>query len=339
MATFTLRELLLSQTPISVGGVTITDVANNGPTNVGAQFIVIETVEGSSPGINISLDPRVANTIGATSVGILFEATTSGSILNGATMSLDGYGFAQPETSGVVQANLTQGRRDIDNIGINLGIDNSPGAHDTLRGSDDINGGPVPRFTFEYDMTQNVPGTVGTTAVRFDLAGGGGGGSGLPAGFDGLQYIASNPDLAAAFGANRAAGEQHYLSFGQNEGRAVDAFSETQYLKNYGDLQAAFGTNDQAATAHYITNGINEGRNDHAPSPAQIDSLQYIASNPDLIAAFGANAAAGQQHYAANGVNEGRVLDNFDETQYLHNYTDLQAAFGNNTEEIGRTHV
>ena len=26
------------------------------------------------------------------------------------------------------------------------------------------------------------------------------------------------------------------------------------------------------------------------------------------------------------------MLDNFDETQYLHNYTDLQAAFGNNTE-------
>ena len=230
MAAFTLRDLLLNHGQINVGGVTLSDFINDGPTNVGAQFIVIETVEGSSPGINISLDPRVANTIGATSVGILFQATTSGSILNGATMSLDGYGFAQPETSGVVQAALTQGHRTVDNIGINLGIDNAPGAHDTLQGSDDINGGPVPRFTFEYDMTQNVPGTVGTTAIRFDLAGGGGG-TGLPAGFDGLQYIASNPDLIAAFGANRAAGEAHYLNFGHNEGRAVDTFSETQYLK------------------------------------------------------------------------------------------------------------
>ena len=65
----------------------------------------------------------------------------------------------------------------------------------------------------------------------------------MPDGFDGLQYIASYADLIAAFGANRAAGEQHYLSFGHTEGRAVDTFSETQYLHNYGDLQAAFGTN------------------------------------------------------------------------------------------------
>ena len=40
------------------------------------------------------------------------------------------------------------------------------------------------------------------------------------------------------------------------------------------------------------------------------------------------NAAAGQQHYAAFGQGEGRALDTFDETQYLANYTDLQAAFG-----------
>ena len=78
---FTLRDLLINHTQINVGGVTLSDFANNGPTNVSTQFILIETVEGSSPGINISLDPRVANTIGATPVGILFEATTSGSIL------------------------------------------------------------------------------------------------------------------------------------------------------------------------------------------------------------------------------------------------------------------
>ena len=79
---------------------------------------------------------------------------------------------------------------------------------------------------------------------------------------DGLQYIASNADLIAAFGANAAAGQEHYASNGQAEGRVLDNFNETQYLANYGDLQAAFGDNTDAATAHYITNGFAEGRND-----------------------------------------------------------------------------
>lgn len=329
MAIYTLSSLLTTQAPITVGGVTLSDFTNDGPTTVRPQYILIETVEGADPGINISVDPRVADTVGATSVGLLFVATTSGSILEGASMSLDGYGFAAPETGGAVAATLTQGRRDADNIGIGLTIDNAPGAADTLQGSDDITGGPVPRFTFEYDMTQNVAGRIGVTEIRFDLTSGG---SGLPAGFDGLQYIASYADLAAAFGADRAAGEAHYLSAGRSEGRKADLFSETQYLKNYGDLQAAFGSDVDQATAHYISSGLREGRTDDAAAADQVDGLQYIASNPDLIRAFGANAGAGQEHYAQFGQHEGRALDNFDETQYLRNYSDLQAAFGTNTE-------
>ena len=77
-----------------------------------------------------------------------------------------------------------------------------------------------------------------------------------------MQYIASSADLIAAFGANAAAGQQHYASNGQAEGRVLDNFNETQYLANYADLQAAFGNNSYAATAHYISNGFAEGRND-----------------------------------------------------------------------------
>ncbi len=154
----------------------------------------------------------------------------------------------------------------------------------------------------------------------------------LPPGFDGLQYIASYTDLIVAFGADRAAGTQHFLGFGQSEGRAADRFAETQYLKNYGDLQTAFATDVDAATRHFIQFGSSEGRNDAVGTPAQIDGLQYLASHADLIQAFGANAAAGQQHYVGHGQSEGRALDTFDETQYLANYADLRAAFGNDTE-------
>ena len=78
--------------------------------------------------------------------------------------------------------------------------------------------------------------------------------------FDGLQYIASYSDLIEAFGADAAAGRQHYLQFGQREGRRTDTFDEKQYLKNYHDLAAAFGHDGRTATVHYIQNGYFEGR-------------------------------------------------------------------------------
>jgi hypothetical protein len=325
VATFTLASLLGQS--ITVGGVTLTNFHREAGTTFATRHILIETVEGDDPGINISVNPVLATTTEATqNLGVSFNLIAPGPILDGASLSLNGFSFATPNGGGSVVAQLTDPRlaRHLD---IDLGINNEPGGPDTTSGASIINGGPVATFRLEYtvvlDPNNGVAGTLGQGAIRFDL------GEGLPPGFDGLQYIASYSDLAQALGANRAAGEQHYLAAGQSEGRQVDLFSETQYLKNFGDLQAAFGTNVQLATTHFIQNGRLEGRNDDA---AAIDGLQYIASNPDLIQAFGANAVAGQQHYAAFGQAEGRVLDNFDETEYLANYTDLQGAFGTNTE-------
>jgi hypothetical protein len=81
---------------------------------------------------------------------------------------------------------------------------------------------------------------------------------------NGLQYIASYPDLIRSLGANEAAGQQHYLQFGQAEGRIPDLFNEVQYLAKYPDLQAAYGTDTRAATIHYILYGFAEGRTDKA---------------------------------------------------------------------------
>jgi VCBS repeat-containing protein len=89
----------------------------------------------------------------------------------------------------------------------------------------------------------------------------------LPPGFDGLQYIASHPDLIPAFATDAAAGQQHYLAFGEAEGRAVDTFDEQQHLARYPDLQAAFGADGGAATAHYIAFGFGEGRTDEPTGP------------------------------------------------------------------------
>ena len=58
--------------------------------------------------------------------------------------------------------------------------------------------------------------------------------------FDSLAYIASYDDLVHAFGTNTAAGKQHYLAHGYDEGRSV-TFDGLQYIATYGDLIYALG--------------------------------------------------------------------------------------------------
>lgn len=93
--------------------------------------------------------------------------------------------------------------------------------------------------------------------------------------FDGLEYIASNRDLISAFGANRDLGAQHYITFGIHEGRATATFDPVQYLANYGDLQAAFGQDIDATLAHYITHGFAEGRTD-APAASPASHTDFM---------------------------------------------------------------
>ena len=142
--------------------------------------------------------------------------------------------------------------------------------------------------------------------------------------FDGLAYLASHADLAAAFGANALSGIGHYVDFGFIEGRGV-TFDGSQYLANYADLAAAFGADTGAAAAHFIASGLGEGR-------LAEDPLDYIASYSDLIGAFGGIGdlrGIGLAHYQGAGAAEGRRAGiEFDPVQYLANYADLRAAFG-----------
>ena len=123
----------------------------------------------------------------------------------------------------------------------------------------------------------------------------------IPGRVDGLPYIASYGDLIQAFGANAAAGEQHYHDFGQAEGRSV-TFNGLQYIAGYGDLIGAFGPNAAAGATHFITNGFAEGR-----TPDRFNEVQYAANYADLQAAFGTNYEAATQHFITNGFAEGRT--------------------------------
>jgi hypothetical protein len=326
LATFTLRQLLDSPTPITVGDLKLSAFRRDSATNVVATSVFIDTIEGDEPGLVIRTNGPLSSNAAARTIGFEFRAAADGAIIEGASLSLNGATFSANDAGGSVEASIRQGGPN-DNIAIDVFNDNSAGAADDEEAADAIDGGPVTRFRFDYDFSlipaNGVTASVDSATLLFDLAGDDGGGGGtLPSGFDGLQYIASYADLIAAFGANAAAGEAHYLSNGQSEGRSADDFDEDQYLENYGDLRSAFGNNGDAATQHYIDFGFEEGRSD-------VDGLQYIASHDDLIPALGANEAAGVAHYVQFGRDEGREKDTFNETQYLANYPDLAAAFGN----------
>lgn len=117
------------------------------------------------------------------------------------------------------------------------------------------------------------------------------------------QYLASHPDLIAAYGYNLAAAVEHYQVFGKAENRALDTFDELRYLASYGDLIEVIGINPYSATAHYIVFGASEGRVTNLFNP-----VSYLNNYEDLRLAFGNDLVAATEHYILNGFNEGRVF-------------------------------
>jgi hypothetical protein len=137
---------------------------------------------------------------------------------------------------------------------------------------------------------------------------------------DALRYIASHPDLIAAFGTDAAKGRAHYEQWGIKEGRKI-TFEPLNYTASHADLIGAFGVDETKSVKHYIQFGFKEGRQ------TTFNALRYVASHPDLIDAFGADGAKGARHYIEFGFKEGRKAT-FDPLRYIASHRDLIAAFG-----------
>ena len=77
--------------------------------------------------------------------------------------------------------------------------------------------------------------------------------------FDPLVYVASNPDLIAAFGRAEDPEEAatiHYIEHGFAEGRPIDEFAPLVYVASNTDLIAVFGgaeDPEEAGTIHYLS--------------------------------------------------------------------------------------
>ena len=92
--------------------------------------------------------------------------------------------------------------------------------------------------------------------------------------FDADYYRSAYPDVAAAFGNNKAALFNHFVNYGLREGRSCSAdFNPQAYRAKYADLQQAFGDDMAAYCRHYVTCGKAEGRDGIGTGSVSTDTV------------------------------------------------------------------
>jgi hypothetical protein len=281
---------------------------------------VVEPVVNHAPTVQADKTVSVQDRT-AVSLGLAVPTDVDGDALTVTVTGLPGGGSIRMADGSVVAVNQSLTAADLPGLTFLAAGGAAGDAESFAYKVDDGHGGVAAQTV----ALQVVPSADTASTPQTPTAGG------LPAGFNALAYIASYPDLIAAFGTNTAAATQHYLQVGQAEGRTV-TFNPLAYTASYPELIAAFGTDTDAAARHYIQNGYGEGRHPN------FSGLSYIASYPDLSAAFGTNADAGTRHYITSGFAEGRSAT-FDGYNYLAANRDLAVAFGTNADAAARHYI
>lgn len=146
-------------------------------------------------------------------------------------------------------------------------------------------------------------GAIALTSINYVQAAGNGRGAGIEDVFDASYYAEQYPDLYAAFGHDKEALLEHFMTFGLSEGRNMNGLLDVvKYREQYPDLQEAFGDDWDAYVEHYLTYGAFE----HRDNGTDFDPVDYLNRYSDLQAAFGSDILAAYRHYETYGKQEGR---------------------------------
>jgi hypothetical protein len=126
--------------------------------------------------------------------------------------------------------------------------------------------------------------------------------------FEAYHYLATNPDLAEAFGDDIRGAALHWYFYGRREGRRIPgAFNVQNYRALYPDLIVFAGDDLYGCWLHYRDVGILEGRiYDNLFRPDE-----YLALNLDIAAVVGNNYRDALLHWLYYGIYEGRMGRNF----------------------------
>lgn len=135
--------------------------------------------------------------------------------------------------------------------------------------------------------------------------------------FDAQYYLQMNSDVKTAITNGQFANaEEHYLKYGEKEGRNPNAFFNTNYyVNNNADVKAAVTANPNfSAYQHFLDFGQNELRN---PNP-MIDLSYYLQKNNDIASAVYRNDVHPFDHLMTSGQYEMRITTPyFSATNYI----------------------
>ncbi len=119
-------------------------------------------------------------------------------------------------------------------------------------------------------------------------------------------YLSQNPDVMQAVRAGLMTAEQHYILYGELEGRQPNPyFNPLGYMTANPDVVPAIVNHTFSSyLQHFEKYGVHEGR---APGADTFNEATYLADNPDVAAAVAAgDFTSGYQHFVLYGSAEGR---------------------------------
>lgn len=119
-------------------------------------------------------------------------------------------------------------------------------------------------------------------------------------------YLTQNPDVFAAVRDGLITAEQHYIQYGELEGRQPNPyFNPVVYMEANPDVVPAVASGVFSTfLSHFELNGVTEGR---SPGSDTFNEANYLAANEDVKAAVAAgDISSGYAHYVLYGATEGR---------------------------------
>lgn len=141
--------------------------------------------------------------------------------------------------------------------------------------------------------------------------------------FDADYYLNRYSDLKAAFGSDKNAALNHFMTYGLKEGRqGRDCFNPVYYKNAYPDLANGYGNNWPEYYWHFIVAGIGEGRR----GSEHYDPYSYIGYNSWLYNSYCKNGQYDftglYKYYIKEGHNSGQTAS-VNDSEYTVNFYNL----------------
>ncbi len=118
-------------------------------------------------------------------------------------------------------------------------------------------------------------------------------------------YLTQNPDVFAAVRDGLMTAEEHYVKYGELEGRQPNPyFDPTGYIAANQDVVPAVASGIFSSfLSHFELNGVHEGRQPGATN--SFNETNYLAENPDVKEAVDSGIfSSGYAHYVLHGAGE-----------------------------------